>query len=375
MSYIRRIEDFKIVQDDVQSSRMICSHRSIQSTDSSQCLGSLPSPGSGEKGGAVLCRKKNGSLPEEEWFSAITKEWMIQIVLDDVSLSQALAGGGQTQWRTFSGGPPPASSSTQRLLEPGLTGFWLTDVWDDVPCHMEAIQRLAWRILAVHSYGGHLNCAPLARPSHSIPSFRKRPAELSEHSYSFPQLPSLLQPLVRASSDEISPWSARSHTSGGPPIPASEGKLLATSSSSSPREKPIRWGFLQEKETVKLEMIKVLLVMRPVFINLRESVRLQQGGEALTKKSSFFLFHPYTVMAENPSSFLRQRTATLPFSPLLGDGREPSSFLRQRTATIFLFHHSLVMAENPSSFLRQRTATLFLLPAENRNTSFFTTPW
>ncbi|KAL0921274.1 hypothetical protein M5K25_008332 [Dendrobium thyrsiflorum] len=78
-----------------------------------------------------------------------------------------------------------------------------------------------------------------------------------------------------------------------------------------------------------------------------------QGGEALTKKSSFFLFHPYTVMAENPSSFLRKRTATLPFSPLLGDGREPSSFLRQRTATIFL--------------LRQRTATIFLLPAENRN--------
>ncbi|KAL0922692.1 hypothetical protein M5K25_006700 [Dendrobium thyrsiflorum] len=109
-----------------------------------------------------------------------------------------------------------------------------------------------------------------------------------------------------------------------------------------------------------------------------------QGGEALTKKSSFFLFHPYTVMAENPSSFLRQRTATLPFSPLLGDGREPSSFLRQRTATIFLFHHSLVMAENPlpssgrepqqSSFSRQRTATLFLLPAENHNFLFHHTP-
>ncbi|KAL0905979.1 hypothetical protein M5K25_024435 [Dendrobium thyrsiflorum] len=85
-----------------------------------------------------------------------------------------------------------------------------------------------------------------------------------------------------------------------------------------------------------------------------------QGGEALTKKS-FFLFHPYTVMAENPSSFLRQRTATLPFSPLLGDGREPSSFLRQRTATL-PFSPLLGDGREPSSFLRQRTATLPFSP-------------
>ncbi|KAL0925444.1 hypothetical protein M5K25_003776 [Dendrobium thyrsiflorum] len=90
------------------------------------------------------------------------------------------------------------------------------------------------------------------------------------------------------------------------------------------------------------------------------SHRLQQGGEALTKKS-FFLFHPYTVMAENPSSFLRQRTATLPFSPLLGDGREPSSFLRQRTATL-PFSPLLGDGREPSSFLRQRTATLPFSP-------------
>ncbi|KAL0906044.1 hypothetical protein M5K25_024505 [Dendrobium thyrsiflorum] len=90
-------------------------------------------------------------------------------------------------------------------------------------------------------------------------------------------------------------------------------------------------------------------------------------------------------MAENPSSFLRQRTAT------------HSSFTRQRTATIFLhpaenrntlFLHPaenrntlfLHPAENcnnlpspgrepqQSSFTRQRTATIFLHPAENRNT-------
>ncbi|KAL0919041.1 hypothetical protein M5K25_011109 [Dendrobium thyrsiflorum] len=110
-------------------------------------------------------------------------------------------------------------------------------------------------------------------------------------------------------------------------------------------------------------------------------MRLQQGGEALTKKYSFFLFHPYTVMAENPSSFLRQRTATLPFSPLLGDGREPSSFLRQRTATIFL--HPAENRNNlpspgrepqQSSFTRQRTATIFLHPAEDRNFLFHHTP-
>ncbi|KAL0912512.1 hypothetical protein M5K25_018489 [Dendrobium thyrsiflorum] len=138
----------------------------------------------------------------------------------------------------------------------------------------------------------------------------------------------------------------------------------------------------------------------------------------------FFLFHHYTVMAENPSSFLRQRTATLPFSPLHGEGREPFFLSRQRTATLpfsplhgegrepfflsgrepqlflfhhstmraeypssflttprvspsaptarrrspykvfffFLFHHYTVMAENPSSFLRQRTATLPFSP-------------
>ncbi|KAL0912142.1 hypothetical protein M5K25_018095 [Dendrobium thyrsiflorum] len=103
------------------------------------------------------------------------------------------------------------------------------------------------------------------------------------------------------------------------------------------------------------------------------AMRLQQGGEALTKKSSFFLFHPYTVMAENPSSFLRQRTTTLPFSPLLGDGREPSSFLRQRTATL-PFSPLLGDGREPSSFLRQRTAKLFLLPAENRNFLFHHTP-
>ncbi|KAL0925080.1 hypothetical protein M5K25_003389 [Dendrobium thyrsiflorum] len=100
---------------------------------------------------------------------------------------------------------------------------------------------------------------------------------------------------------------------------------------------------------------------------------IEQGGEALTKKCSFFLFHPYTVMAENPSSFLRQRTATLPFSPLLGDGREPSSFLRQRTATL-PFSPLLGDGREPSSFLRQRTATIFLLPAENRNFLFHHTP-
>ncbi|KAL0923443.1 hypothetical protein M5K25_007500 [Dendrobium thyrsiflorum] len=113
--------------------------------------------------------------------------------------------------------------------------------------------------------------------------------------------------------------------------------------------------------------------------------RLQQGGEALTKKSSFFLFHPYTVMAENPSSYLRQRTATLPFSPLLGDGREPSSFLRQRTATL-PFSPLLGDGREPSSFLRQRTATLPFSPLlgdgrepssflrQRTATSFFTTP-
>ncbi|KAL0927386.1 hypothetical protein M5K25_001551 [Dendrobium thyrsiflorum] len=77
----------------------------------------------------------------------------------------------------------------------------------------------------------------------------------------------------------------------------------------------------------------------------------------------FFLFHHYTVMAENPSSFLRQRTAT------------HSSFTRQRTATIFL--HPAENRNNlpspgrepqQSSFTRQRTATIFLHPAENRNT-------
>ncbi|KAL0916255.1 hypothetical protein M5K25_013748 [Dendrobium thyrsiflorum] len=122
------------------------------------------------------------------------------------------------------------------------------------------------------------------------------------------------------------------------------------------------------------------LLAPPLF-----SVRLQQGGEALTKKSSFFLFHPYTVMAENPSSYLRQRTATLPFSPLLGDGREPSSFLRQRTATL-PFSPLLGDGREPSSFLRQRTATLPFSPLlgdgrepssflrQRTATSFFTTP-
>ncbi|KAL0916535.1 hypothetical protein M5K25_014056 [Dendrobium thyrsiflorum] len=92
-------------------------------------------------------------------------------------------------------------------------------------------------------------------------------------------------------------------------------------------------------------------------------------------------------MAENPSSFLRQRTATLPFSPLHGEGRGPFFLSRQRTATLpfsplhdegrvpfflsrqrtatlpfsplhdegrvpfFLSHHSTVRAEYPSSFL------------------------
>ncbi|KAL0902928.1 hypothetical protein M5K25_028384 [Dendrobium thyrsiflorum] len=45
------------------------------------------------------------------------------------------------------------------------------------------------------------------------------------------------------------------------------------------------------------------------------------------------------------SSFLRQRTATRPFSPLLGDGREPL-FLPPAENRNFLFHHTLVKAEN-----------------------------
>ncbi|KAL0924463.1 hypothetical protein M5K25_005294 [Dendrobium thyrsiflorum] len=59
-------------------------------------------------------------------------------------------------------------------------------------------------------------------------------------------------------------------------------------------------------------------------------------------------------MAENPSSFLRQRTAT------------HSSFTRQRTATHSSFTRQRTATH--SSFTRQRTATLFLHPAENRNT-------
>ncbi|KAL0921511.1 hypothetical protein M5K25_008590 [Dendrobium thyrsiflorum] len=133
------------------------------------------------------------------------------------------------------------------------------------------------------------------------------------------------------------------------------------------------------------EIIKIMYYFFTTNCITLSFLRLQQGGEALTKKSSFFLFHPYTVMAENPSSYLRQRTATLPFSPLLGDGREPSSFLRQRTATL-PFSPLLGDGREPSSFLRQRTATLPFSPLlgdgrepssflrQRTATSFFTTP-
>ncbi|KAL0916550.1 hypothetical protein M5K25_014071 [Dendrobium thyrsiflorum] len=56
------------------------------------------------------------------------------------------------------------------------------------------------------------------------------------------------------------------------------------------------------------------------------------------------------MTAENPSSFLRQRTATLPFSPLHGDGREPLFLPSAENRNSSLFHHSTVKAENPSSF-------------------------
>ncbi|KAL0925367.1 hypothetical protein M5K25_003690 [Dendrobium thyrsiflorum] len=162
-----------------------------------------------------------------------------------VILSQALAGGGRIQWRTSPVVPPPILNSTQRLPQPGLADFWLTDAWDDVPGHLEVIQRLAQSITTVHGRGGRLNWAPPSRPLNSILSFQKYPPELPECSCSIPQLPSLSGPPFRANSGEISPRSARSRTSGDPLVLVSEAKVLATFPRSFSREKLIHWGFLQ----------------------------------------------------------------------------------------------------------------------------------
>ncbi|KAH0460491.1 hypothetical protein IEQ34_011154 [Dendrobium chrysotoxum] len=54
---------------------------------------------------------------------------------------------------------PPSMSSTQRFLEPDLT-----DLWKDVPCHLEAIQWIAQSIPAIHGCGNELSRGQSSRP-------------------------------------------------------------------------------------------------------------------------------------------------------------------------------------------------------------------
>ncbi|KAL0923034.1 hypothetical protein M5K25_007076 [Dendrobium thyrsiflorum] len=70
------------------------------------------------------------------------------------------------------------------------------------------------------------------------------------------------------------------------------------------------------------------------------------------------LFHHFTVKAENPSSFPRQRTATLPFSPLHDEGRGP----------FFLSHHST--GDGLKGFKSLHMASSSKRPRKNKDVEF-----
>ncbi|KAL0903256.1 hypothetical protein M5K25_027618 [Dendrobium thyrsiflorum] len=236
--------------------------------DSSQCLGSLPSPGSGEKGGS-------SSLPEEEQFSA----------------------GGRVVLCHHQGVVRKESGSlpSPRSDEKGV-----------VLCRHQGVVKKEVSSLVDQVFRG--------RETSSI----------------FLPLTDLEKPKYRLHDSKSNQIWMRSDD---------EGKSNKT--------------YIHSLETPS-PSIALSTSVSPSSPTARR--------RSPYKVFFFFLFHHYTVMAENPSSFLRQRTATLPFSPLHGEGRGPFFLSPAENRNSSLFHHSTVKAENPSSFPRQRTATLPFSP-------------
>ncbi|KAI0507534.1 hypothetical protein KFK09_013660 [Dendrobium nobile] len=138
-----------------------------------------------------------------------------------------MAGGGRNQWRASSGGPP-RPILTESLPKAVARRLEAHELFRTVPLSTwHQSETSSDSILAVRARGRRLNRLVLPRAQLSVPVFQNDSPELPQSLSIFPRAPRPPLPSLRANSSERLRHPARSHTSGRPPIAASEGNLLA----------------------------------------------------------------------------------------------------------------------------------------------------